>query len=248
MLTVKHKSTSPHDNDYLLYDKVNNVHYNPCLLNYYLSSIQFSNIRHLGICLASDKHFCQIIPTLHQLNSLDVSADGEDAQFHLQTLLDRAPRLYSLSIKSWPHSQMPLVENTNVSLRRLDLRLHRRGKNSSFFSNKECNTFIHSPLAMQCEELLIKVQSRESILDLVNNMNNLRILHIQYKFSRDSSSSHGYYLSKFDLSFVANYNHNEKQINLFLMWLQDQLPETCIISKWRYDNDGLKLCIYLKKP
>ncbi|CAF4440895.1 unnamed protein product, partial [Rotaria sp. Silwood2] len=102
------------------------------------------------------------------------------AQFHLQSLLDRSPCLNSLIISSWPSSEVPIVKNTNASLRQLDLRWPSRWSCSLELNSEECNTFIHSPLAMQCEKLLIKVKNRESILDLVNGMGNLRILHIEY--------------------------------------------------------------------
>jgi hypothetical protein len=97
----------------------------------------------------------------------------EDAPVRLQSLLDRAPNLYSLTIKSWPDSQIPLVENVSSSLRRLDLERCRKWRGRPFFSREECNIFIRSPLAMQCEELLIQLQTYESALDLINGMHNL---------------------------------------------------------------------------
>jgi hypothetical protein len=240
MLTIPYKSTCPQDTDHRLYDRVNNLCYGSWLHERH-PFLQFFNIRNLSIHLPFNKNFGEIIPTLHQLNSLTVLSAKEDAQFHLQSLLDRAPCLYSLTIKSWPLSQMPVVENTyNASVRRLDLRLHRRGISSSFFSikecntffsRKECNTFIRSPLGAQCEELLIQVENHDSVLDLINNMGNLRMLHIEYQFDSKSFSVD---------------NRYERKSDIFVKWLQDQLPTACIISKFEYICDYLKLWIYLK--
>jgi hypothetical protein len=66
------------------------------------------------------------------------------------------------------------------SLRRLDLRINNSKQVSSFLGGKACKTFIESPLSMQCEELLIKVENRDSVLDLIDGMSNLRMLHIDY--------------------------------------------------------------------
>ncbi len=215
ILTMAYKSTCPQDNSY----------------------IQFSNIRNLCIELPFDKSSCQIIPTLHRLNSLTVlSTAKKDVQFDLQSLLDRSPCLYSLKIESWLHSQMPVVQNTSASVRRLDIRrVSDYGLGPSmFYSREECNTFIHSPLAMQCEELLIKIASRESILDLVNNMVNLRILFIEYLL----------FCPKPVLA-VCQY---DKVNRVFIKWLRDQLPATCILSNSRYISNISQLWIYLKKP
>jgi len=232
MLTIPYKSTCPQDTDHRLYDRVNNLCYDSWLHENH-SFVQFFNIRNLSIHLPLNKNFGEIIPTLRQLNSLTVLSAKENAQFQLQSLLDRAPFLYSLTIKSWPLSQIPVVKDTyNASIRRLDLRLHSR-ESGSFFSREECNTFICSPLGAQCEELLIQVEDHDSIFDLVNNMANLRMLHIEYQFSS---------------KFLSMYNRYERKSEVFFKWLQDQLPTTCIISEPSHSFNSLKLWINLKKP
>ncbi|CAF5127807.1 unnamed protein product, partial [Rotaria sp. Silwood1] len=44
---------------------------------------------------------------------------------------------------------------------------------------EECFNLSRSPLTFQCEVLFIQVRNRQSIINLVKNMINLRALHIQ---------------------------------------------------------------------
>jgi hypothetical protein len=252
MLTMPWKSTCPQDNDYCSYDKVNNLHYKSPLFTDYFSLIQFPNVRNLHINLPFNEYFWQIIPTLHQLNSLTVLSAKENAQLDLQSILDRAPYLYSLTIKSWTTSQIPVVQNSNLSVGRLDIREYRGWGVSSYFSIEECKTFIHSPLAMQCEELLIKVENRESILDLMNNMGNIRILHIDYGGSLDISSHSQLYRSiryQLDKPLLPRGDYNERPGDVFIRWLEDQFPAGCIKARFEGSSWGdCKIRISLEKP
>jgi hypothetical protein len=77
------------------------------------------------------------VPIFSQLTSIDVFLTDDDAQFHLQSLLDRSPCLYSLTIHSWSTSQVPAADNINASVRRLDLRLKSNRHDDVFFDKKQ---------------------------------------------------------------------------------------------------------------
>jgi hypothetical protein len=145
------------------------------------------------------------------------------------TILNEAPRLHSLTIQLWSHSEAPVIKNTSASLRRLDLRQYSREKYDLSVNEKSRETFIHSPLGMQCAELLIEVQNRETILDLVNGMRNLRFLLIDFYFSADK--------------FYPCQTYSEESQRL-IEWLQINLHPTCTISKSIYNS---LIWIYLDK-
>jgi hypothetical protein len=48
-----------------------------------------------------------------------------------------------------------------------------------YFNEEECLILTRSPLGVQCEVLLILVNNRESIINLVQNMHNLRALIVK---------------------------------------------------------------------
>jgi hypothetical protein len=87
---------------------------------------------------------------------------------------------------------MPIIHNTSASIRRLDLRLAQRRHNSTFFNRVECNTFISSPLAMQCEELLIRIRSSLNIIIVYVNQWILLIFLTRDQLKRSST---GYEIS-----------------------------------------------------
>jgi hypothetical protein len=233
MFDMPYKSTNPRNDDHNLYDRVKNLYRITSVEC--LSFIQFSNIRNLSIDLTFDKKLWENVPIFHQLISITILSTDNDAQFHLQSVLDRAPCLYSLTIQSWPSSDIPIIKNTNTSIRRLNLQMDNLSQNYLFFSNETSETFIRSPLGMQCEELLIKIKSRENILQLVNGMCHLRILQIQYWL---------------DLPCFIDYKQCERESEIFIKWLQDHLPSTCVVlhdNKNRMFNVLLKIWLHLEK-
>lgn len=122
------ESTCPDDGRYRSYTRVTR------LLSFETASIasrslqiRFPNICHLEVSLPLATHFWSTFPRFEQLTSLVVSSDSETsadlALSQLQQLLNRAPRLYRLTISQWNSSniqQVPL-SLTSKSLRRLDL-------------------------------------------------------------------------------------------------------------------------------
>ncbi|CAF3564440.1 unnamed protein product [Rotaria sp. Silwood1] len=63
---------------------------------------------------------------------------------------------------------------SSTSVHRLDLNVYNHQ-----FNEEECFNLSRSPLTFQCEVLFIQVINRQSIINLVKNMINLRALHIQ---------------------------------------------------------------------
>ena len=228
IFTTTYKTTCPRDINNSPYHRVNNLRYDS-LLSEDRGFVQFFNLRSLSIHLPFNKHFEVIVPTLCRLNSLTILSTKENAPFSLQSLLDRAPCLYSLTIQSWPFLQVPLVENTSSSVRQLDLRLDGRGGIGSFFSEVECHHFMRSPLGIQSEQLLIKVEDYRNILDLLNHMENLRLLIVECQLRSTS------------------FERYERESGVLIKWLRDQLPPTSIISKSRLIFNSLKLWICTEK-
>jgi hypothetical protein len=160
---------------------VSKVRYEEKLGNWSLFPIRLPNIRHLRVRLPLDDNIYSIFPTLNQLTSLDVwSLRGATALSQLETLLDRVPRLYSLTVDEGYGSVLAQLKISNGSIRRVHLKYplaERQGySNATFFS-----MLANSPLGRQCEVLMITVDLQTNILDLVRQMPNLRALTIQYK-------------------------------------------------------------------
>jgi hypothetical protein len=83
----------------------------------------FFNIRHLSIQLPVESSHWFMYPNLDQLTSLKTTLDGteNEALSQLQTLLDRAPRLYSLTLNNQAISDVHLAKIISASVRRLHL-------------------------------------------------------------------------------------------------------------------------------
>jgi hypothetical protein len=176
-----YKSTCPDHGDYWSYNSVSKVCYEEKLENWSSFPIRLPNIRHLRVRLPLDDNFYSIFSTLNQLTSLDVwSLRGATALSQLETLLDRVPRLYSLTVDEGYGSVLAQLKISNGSIRRVHLKYplaERQGySNATFFS-----MLANSPLGRQCEVLMITVDLQTNILDLVRQMPNLRALTIQYK-------------------------------------------------------------------
>jgi hypothetical protein len=131
--------------------------------------------------------FLFVLPRLDQLISLNVSSDSEDdadiALSQLQILIDRAPRVYFLTISHWDSSiiqHLPLNLTSN-SIRRLDMQSDHYLKRDRCFNREQCAAFLRSPLAQQCEVLQIVVNDRSIVDDLINGMANLQALKVVFQ-------------------------------------------------------------------
>jgi hypothetical protein len=146
--SIFYKSTCPHDKNNGLYHQVHSLIYNSLLttdLN--LLHIRFCRIQHLSVTLPLDEQFWNIIPTLDQVTSLQVSGFDEDAPYHLQALLNRISHLRSLEIQSWPFSKGIFKVETG-SMNMASSARRRSKKNSSRISQ---NQIIVSPLVQNLD-------------------------------------------------------------------------------------------------
>ncbi|CAF2626459.1 unnamed protein product [Rotaria sp. Silwood2] len=213
------RSTCPPENDFHSYDYVNRFTYESSKTQECASfHIKFVNIHHLLLEHRPTYHFWSIIPTLDHLISLEIFLhdDIDDTIYVLlQDLLDRAPRLYSLKFRSWSYLPIFLAESKTHSIRRIDLQGSDRSYREMWFSEDECGRLCRSTLGIQCEVLFIRVKHRQSILDLVNRMCNLRALNIQCQENQ---------LDEFN---GLSLSRDEELVK----WLEHQLPPTWKIGK-----------------
>ena len=211
------KSTCPHGDNKWSYDYTHTLYYySTALTKRSLISIRFINIRKLYIYLPFHEYLWHYVPQFDRLISLSVTisddANDDNCYSQLQLLLDRAPRLYSLKFRSWHPSitQKLLFENTSVSIRHLDLREYSDSNNPRYFDEQDCTALIHSPLGIQCEILVIDVENRTNVMNLINTMTNLRALNVSCR------------------------NEEENTDDNLAEWLESKLPSTCRVSDKRY--------------
>jgi hypothetical protein len=115
---------------------------------------------------------------------------------------------------------MTFIENINISVLRLNLQ-----GTGQWFDNEQCITLIKSPLCIRCEMLTINIKDCNSVLDLVNNIINLRALNILFEDDE------------------WNYDASENEPDDFISWLQKCLPSTCIITRDMYSIHDIHLWI-----
>ncbi|CAF1021567.1 unnamed protein product, partial [Rotaria sordida] len=109
--------------------------------------------------------------------------------------------------------KVPPFSNQSSSVRYLDLRGFNHSGQCQYYNDQQCSSLIRSPLGNQCEFLIIEVEKRTNIIDLVNKMNHLRALNVR---CRD----------------------RKKNDDELIKWLQARLPSTCSFAKdSRFSND-----------
>jgi hypothetical protein len=170
---IKFQSTYPDQEHCRMYDRVHSFIYDLSIsktISRY-SPLDFSNIRNLYIDLPCNEHFWSIVPSINQLIALNIGRfNNNKARCQLQSLLDRAPNLYSLAFKSPCFSPKLLFELKSPTIRELNLiECHH------WFNKQQCLALIHSSY----EVLYIKIKKRSTILQLVTKMNQLRTLIFQ---------------------------------------------------------------------
>ncbi|CAF1418560.1 unnamed protein product [Rotaria sordida] len=224
------KSTSLNDLDYSSYYQVQtleHIHRKQNLGEVLpLFSFRFLNIRHLKVILPFNDNFWSVIPTLDRLISLDVTLNRDLGYPQLQTLLDRAPRLYSLSFCHLNNFSMASFNISSTSIRRLEL-FQKFSYGLRYFNSTECCILAGSSLVFQCEVLIIDVESRSSVLDFINIMPNVRVLVIRCNDDKSSRFHlleandeliewfHDHLLSKFTYSIIRNPNYNSQ----IILWI-----------------------------
>ncbi len=204
------KSTCPQNVDHCSSRRVRRLHCGASFAeDILLQQIRFPDLRHLSVGFPISDNFWAVIPKCDRLQTLNVSmCYGDDAQAQLQALLDRATNLHTLTIDLWLSIDTPLVQNTSVSIHRLDLQGYCR-----WFTEEQCAALIHSPLGVQCRVLAINVENCSSVLDFVDQMVNLRAFKVGCQDDNWDNRSLSY------------------QTDEFLIWLQRCLPSTCCITR-----------------
>ena len=175
---------------------------------------RFVDLRHLEMVLPCCDSFLTVIPSLSKLDSLDLTIlPSGKAYLQLQTLLDRAIHLRLLKFSHLSDLDTSLFELRNSSVRRLDFYTKESMLFNWYFDREQCRTFAFSSFGQQCETLLIDVEDRTSILELIDRLPNLRALTIQCQddgYARKSSST-----GRAEL----------------VQWLTERLPASCSISR-----------------
>lgn len=177
----------------------------------YLRPAYFPNIHKLKTEVPLlDTTWC-IIPTLDYLTTLSVNIVNQYSSSEFQALLDRALQLYTLivhflNVQSYMNV---LFEVASPSIRRLHINPKARQQFCAF-DDLQCTAFAKCSLACQCEVLEIRVQSLDSVMNLVNSMNNIRTMKIH----------------------VPEYPQIERdQVKIKLIeWVQNHLPAECWLS------------------
>ncbi|CAF1338382.1 unnamed protein product [Rotaria sordida] len=210
------KTTCPNVHDYNSYDRVTNVFYKGHIDNLIVFPVHYPNIRRLTLRLPFDNHFWSIIPTLDRLISLEVIETRENSrsESQLKDLLNRAPRLDFLSVDAMSFLLLAQSNITHDSLRRIQLK-HYRTKTNRYMNVTQCSILADSLLGRQCEVLIIRIENRTIILDLINKMYNLRVLNCECQ--DDNWTNNSLLCSKDEL----------------VEWLRNSLPETYFISRYR---------------
>ena len=177
------KSTSPIELDYSCYNRVQTLYHTDRKKNVHMnlnpsSPIRFINLRHMKIKLPFNETFWSVIPSLHRLISLDITSSQLTDYPQLQAVIGRASHLYSLRFCVLNNFSMKSFNIYSTSIRRLEF-YSNYGPHSKYFNSTECTIFTRSSLARQCQILIIDVESRQNILELIQNMPNLQALNIQ---------------------------------------------------------------------
>jgi hypothetical protein len=200
------------DKNYYVYDRLeylndyNYSNHDGWIATYSLFSLfRFPNIRHLTYSNPNDVESLSYYLSLDHLISLEITVPKVSDYHCLQTLLDRTPRLYSLTLRNNVVSK-ELFQLNNPSIRRLDLQ---SCSSAVGFSSEDCVNLISSPLGHQCEVLLICVDNPVHVLSLIQQISNLRFLSFRC---------------------IRNGWDQRETNNELGEWLKDVLPSTCSIN------------------
>lgn len=230
-VSIRSKSTAPNENDYWFYDQVRSLDLHYLLsTNPVLNHARFSNLSHLLIDLPFDESIPSALLTFNHLKSLTVFTLKNDTKAYnqLQTLLDRAPILYSLKLSCGEQltPELELFENRSASVRCLDLDGYTKHEDWQWFNNQQCVALCHSPLGVQCEVLRIKVENAIDILELVYSMPYLRALSVQA-------------LDEGNMPDIEASSTNDKLVH----WLIHSLDSTCTVARSESDSHRILLWI-----
>ena len=185
------------------------------------SPLPLMNIEDLIMRMPIEPHFWHVFPNLNQLHSLTVYANVSISQFLFQDLFDQTPHLRQLTIylNKFAFGELLLLTRMTTSLRQVNIH-----HDLSYFNEEECLAFSRSTLAEQCEELSINVWNGESILLLIENLSQLRLLRVScydIAFRHYSSTETDQVIDKRKISIDDE----------LVGWLREHLSSSCIITK-----------------
>jgi len=198
------KSTDPNNDQFLLDDRIE-VPPLICL------NLDNTYSHHLQVTLPLNRHTDRFYSSLNRSTSLHVTLTNSLDYRELQIMLDQAYHLYSLKFYSFGGSLLGLFQLTSSSIRQLNL-LTTQDQYGQSFSSSDCFRLINSSLGRQCEVLFIQIDNGTTILDLIKEMSNLKVVTFRCP---DSISFH-----------KKDPIVNRK----FVQWLQKNLPSTCSIT------------------
>lgn len=159
----------------------------------------FRNISHLKIYLPLNDIIWSFIQSLNKLISLEIILIQEYSLQSVQNLLDKSIFLTSLCLGNFINLQI-IAQLKSPSIYRLDF--IKKNKYKKFLDSKQCEILINSSLGKQCTILLIYLENRMNILQLMKNLPKLQ-------------------------SFIFQCKDNDN----LLQWLNHHLPSTCSITR-----------------
>ncbi|UJR14432.1 hypothetical protein I4U23_001429 [Adineta vaga] len=145
-----------------------------------LLPIKFPNIRSLKLGFPFHDQFYSLFPSLNRLKSVEAILGDNYNTEQLQTLIHLSPALYSLRFFYSIDLKVSIAQLTSLSIRRLSF-ITKCSITIAHFNNEECASLAYSQLGQQCEILLIKIENRSNIIDLIRTMTKLRSLVVHCK-------------------------------------------------------------------
>ncbi|CAF1165193.1 unnamed protein product [Adineta steineri] len=175
-----YRSTCPDDNVYNSYGHVEVLSYSRF---FHLHSFLFPNLHHLDLQDPANDELWSHVFNLQKLRILTFYADKQydHPENELQLLLNRMPNLHTLELcLDEDEIEYKLFFNLkHNSIRCLDFAHYT-------FNREECEILIHSQLSQKCEVLMLSIKHLDDILQLINQLRNLRSLKIRLLQNEDS--------------------------------------------------------------
>ena len=206
------KSTCPNPDDFYSYRTVRNLLCEKSIVH--PSPIQFPHLTRLELILPCNENFFENIPSWKYLTTLDVALYDDPIVYQqLQSLLDQTSNLYLLRFSHLSELELDLFQLKNPSIRRLDFFTKESMLYSTYFNREQCIALAESTLGQQCEILVIDIEHRTFILELINRMQKLRSLTFQCKEDK------------------WKYKSSGTTIDELLQWFHEHLPRTYLLSR-----------------
>ena len=175
------KSTYPQDDFAKLSEQLTSVDETTFFDHPFPANVRFSRLSSLTLKFPIAEHFWQVVPSFAQLTSLPISSYANQFSEQLQRILDRAPRLNSMSIDQEASAEMDMSWCERASTSITELTLSGRSLNG-----EECRALSCSPLDKCCETLEFGVEHWSNVIVLVNAMPKLQSLSLHQCFDNDS--------------------------------------------------------------